>query len=86
MVTIIKRLANRNHNVQLYALSLAESLSKNIGIEIDRELASRVFTEVLERLITDPVRSIMLEPAINADYEPENIRIPMKMFANGLWI
>lgn len=67
-------------------MTLAESLSKNVGIEIDRELASRAFTQVLEKLITDRVRSVMSEPAINADYEPENIRIPMKKFANGLYV
>ncbi|KDQ51057.1 hypothetical protein JAAARDRAFT_140862 [Jaapia argillacea MUCL 33604] len=50
---IIKRLAHRNPNVQLYSLSLAESLSKNCGIELHRELASRAFTQALEKLITD---------------------------------
>ena len=87
IVTILKRLAHPNPNVQLYALSLALALSKNVGIEIHRELASKAFTQGLERLITDRVCSIMFkEPAINADYEPGNIRIPMKMFANGLWV
>ena len=52
---IQKRLAHRNPNVQLYALSLAESLSKNVGIEIHREIASKAFTQVLEKLITDRV-------------------------------
>ena len=60
IASILKRLAHRNPNVQLYALSLAESLSKNLGIEIHRELASRAFTQGLEKLITDRVRNIML--------------------------
>ncbi|KAH9479893.1 Class E vacuolar protein-sorting machinery protein HSE1 [Psilocybe cubensis] len=53
IAAVLKRLAHRNPNVQLYALSLTESLSKNLGIEIHRELASRAFTQGLERLITD---------------------------------
>ncbi|KIM38361.1 hypothetical protein M413DRAFT_420484 [Hebeloma cylindrosporum] len=53
IASILKRLAHRNPNVQLYALSLAESLSKNLGIEIHRELASRAFTQGLEKLIID---------------------------------
>ena len=51
----MKRLAHRNPNVQLYALSLSESLEKNLGIDIHREIASRVFTQGLEKLITDRV-------------------------------
>ncbi|KAF8961986.1 hypothetical protein BDZ97DRAFT_1905402 [Flammula alnicola] len=53
IAAILKRLAHRNPNVQLYALSLTEALSKNVGIEIHRELASRAFTQGLEKLITD---------------------------------
>ncbi|PPQ83806.1 hypothetical protein CVT26_004518 [Gymnopilus dilepis] len=52
---ILKRLAHRNPNVQLYALSLTEALSKNLSIEIHREIASRAFTQGLERLIVDRV-------------------------------
>jgi hypothetical protein len=66
-------------------LSLAESLSKNLGIEIHRELASRAFTQGLEKLITDRVRNIVSELVIDADYGPGNIRIPMKKFASGRW-
>ncbi|KAF6759449.1 hypothetical protein DFP72DRAFT_754926, partial [Ephemerocybe angulata] len=50
---LIKRLAHRNPNVQLYALSLAEALTKNLGIELHRELASKAFTQALEKIITD---------------------------------
>ncbi|KAF9480351.1 hypothetical protein BDN70DRAFT_805464 [Pholiota conissans] len=53
IAAILKRLAHRNPNVQLYALSLTEALSKNTGIEVHRELASRAFTQGLEKLITD---------------------------------
>lgn len=55
IAAVLKRLAHRNPNVQLYALSLAESLSKNLGIELHRELASKAFTQGLEKLVTDRV-------------------------------
>lgn len=53
IAAILKRLAHRNPNVQLYALSLAESLQKNVGIEVNREIASKAFTQGLEKIITD---------------------------------
>lgn len=53
IAAILKRLSHRNSNVQLYSLSLSESLSKNCGIELHRELASRAWTQALEKLITD---------------------------------
>ncbi|KAG6374792.1 hypothetical protein JVT61DRAFT_4170 [Boletus reticuloceps] len=53
IASVNKRLAHRSPNVQLYALSLAESLSKNCGIDLHHELASRAFTQALEKLITD---------------------------------
>ncbi|KAI8985676.1 hypothetical protein BD414DRAFT_488872 [Trametes punicea] len=49
----LKRLAHRNPNVQLYTLTLVEALSKNCGVEVHREIASRAFTQGLEKLITD---------------------------------
>ncbi|EIW58405.1 uncharacterized protein TRAVEDRAFT_58676 [Trametes versicolor FP-101664 SS1] len=49
----LKRLAHRNPNVQLYTLALVEALSKNCGIEVHREIASRAFTQGLEKLVTD---------------------------------
>ena len=57
MAAILKRLTHRNANVQLYTLTLTESLSKNCGLIINRELASKAFTAALEKLITDRVRS-----------------------------
>jgi signal transducing adaptor molecule len=55
IAAVLKRLAHRNPNVQLYALSLAEALSKNCTIELHREIASRAFTQGLEKIITDRV-------------------------------
>jgi hypothetical protein len=57
IAAVLKRLAHRNPNVQLYALSLAEALSKNCTIELHREIASRAFTQGLEKIITDRVCS-----------------------------
>ncbi len=48
-----RRLAHRSVNVQLYALTLAESLSKNCGSKMHREIASRAFTQALLRLASD---------------------------------
>ena len=56
VASVVKRLAHRSPNVQLYSLSLAESLSKNCGVDLHRELASRAFTQALEKLVTDRVR------------------------------
>lgn len=51
----LKRLAHRNPNVQLYTFTLVEALSKNCGLEVNREIASRAFTQGLEKLVTDRV-------------------------------
>ncbi|KAG6331937.1 hypothetical protein ID866_7151 [Astraeus odoratus] len=76
IAALLKRLAHRSPNVQLYALSLAESLSKNCGIALHRELASRVFTQGLERLVTDRTthdkvrkRALSLIAMWTADFE-----------------
>ncbi|THG98296.1 hypothetical protein EW026_g3870 [Hermanssonia centrifuga] len=53
IAAILKRLTHRTSNVQLYTLTLAESLTKNCGIEVHREIASRAFTQGLERLVLD---------------------------------
>ena len=63
IAAILKRLAHRNPNVQLYSLTLTESLSKNCSKELHTELASRAFTQALERLITDRVRNFILLPS-----------------------
>jgi len=51
--SIIKRLAHRNANVQLYTLELANALSQNCGKPIHRELSSRAFTDSLLKLAND---------------------------------
>ncbi|KAI9841414.1 MAG: ESCRT-0 subunit protein hse1 [Thelocarpon superellum] len=53
VATMIKRLAHRNANVQLYTLELANALSQNCGPQMHRELASRSFTDALLRLAND---------------------------------
>lgn len=54
-MAILKRLNYRNANVQLYALALAEALTKNCGVELHREIASRSFTQGLEKIVMDRV-------------------------------
>lgn len=51
--SLIKRLAHRNANVQLYTLELANALSQNCGKSMHRELASRAFTDALLKLAND---------------------------------
>lgn len=51
--SLLRRLSHRNPNVQLYTLSLADALSKNVGIAINRELASKAYTQGLEKLVVD---------------------------------
>jgi signal transducing adaptor molecule len=53
VAAMIKRLAHRNANVQLYTLELANALSQNCGLKMHKELASRSFTEALLRLAAD---------------------------------
>ncbi|KAI9851195.1 MAG: ESCRT-0 subunit protein hse1, partial [Vezdaea acicularis] len=53
VASMIKRLAHRNANVQLYTLELANALSQNCGPKMSRELASRSFTDALLRLTND---------------------------------
>ncbi|CAG8931124.1 unnamed protein product [Penicillium salamii] len=53
VAAMIKRLAHRNANVQLYTLELGNSLAQNCGLKIHRELASRSFTDALLRLAAD---------------------------------
>ncbi|KAM7207287.1 Autophagy-related protein 13 domain containing protein [Naviculisporaceae sp. PSN 640] len=51
--SLIKRMAHRNANVQLYTLEVANALSQNCGKPMHRELSSRAFTESLLRLAND---------------------------------
>lgn len=50
---LIRRLAHRNANVQLYTLEVANALSQNCGKPMHRELSSRAFTEALLKLAND---------------------------------
>jgi hypothetical protein len=69
IAAVLKRLAHRNPNVQLYSLTLTESLSKNCGKDLHTEIASRAFTQALERLITDRVCNLLhtISPRQDAD-------------------
>ncbi|KAK4110987.1 hypothetical protein N656DRAFT_712759 [Canariomyces notabilis] len=51
--SLIKRLAHRNANVQLYTLEVANALSQNCGKSMHRELSSRAFTDALLKLAND---------------------------------
>ncbi|KAK0628719.1 hypothetical protein B0T17DRAFT_523558 [Bombardia bombarda] len=51
--SMIKRLAHRNANVQLYTLEVANALSQNCGKDMHRELSSRAFTDALLKLAND---------------------------------
>ncbi|KDN43231.1 hypothetical protein RSAG8_06198, partial [Rhizoctonia solani AG-8 WAC10335] len=53
IAALLKRLTHRNANVQLYSLSVAEALSKNCDLTVHREIASKAFTQGLEKLATD---------------------------------
>ena len=53
VAALIKRLAHRNANVQLYTLELANALSQNCGPVLHRELSSKAFTDALLRLASD---------------------------------
>lgn len=53
VASLIKRLAHRNANVQLYTLELANALSQNCEAKMHIELSSRAFTDALLRLAND---------------------------------
>ncbi|WFD43454.1 hypothetical protein MPSI1_002116 [Malassezia psittaci] len=53
MTAVQSRLGHRNTNVQLYALTLADTLSKNCGSAVHHEIASRAFLQTLTRLAKD---------------------------------
>lgn len=53
VASMIKRLSHRNANVQLFTLELANTLGLNCETKINRELASRAFTDALLRLAND---------------------------------
>ncbi|KAM3507402.1 hypothetical protein MY10362_001784 [Beauveria mimosiformis] len=51
--SMIKRLAHRNANVQLYTLELAHALCQNCGKPMHREVSSRAFSDALLKLAND---------------------------------
>jgi len=51
--SLIKRLAHRNANVQLYTLELAHAICQNCGKPVHREVSSRAFTDALLKLAND---------------------------------
>ncbi|KAK9895200.1 hypothetical protein P389DRAFT_154014 [Cystobasidium minutum MCA 4210] len=53
ITAIQKRLQHRNANVQLYSLTLADSLVMNCKVDLHREISSRAFTQTLSRLVQD---------------------------------
>lgn len=53
MAAVQKRLSHRSANVQLYALTLADTLSKNCGDAVHHEIASRAFMQAITRLTTE---------------------------------
>ncbi|KZP01759.1 hypothetical protein CALVIDRAFT_17385 [Calocera viscosa TUFC12733] len=53
VAALLKRLAHRNANVQLYSLSLADSLVKNCKVDLRREIASKSFMAGVERIVLD---------------------------------
>ncbi|TGZ83858.1 hypothetical protein EX30DRAFT_315529 [Ascodesmis nigricans] len=53
VAALIKRLAHRNANVQLYTLELANAFTQNCGHRMHQEMASRAFTDALLRLAGD---------------------------------
>ncbi|KAG0268529.1 ESCRT-0 subunit protein hse1 [Actinomortierella ambigua] len=77
-ISLQKRMgANKNTNVTLYSLSLCESLSKNCGVKIQRELASRSFTQLLVKILNEKtthpaVRQRILELIQQWAYEFRN--------------
>lgn len=54
IAAIQKRVVHRNANVQLYAITLTDTLSKNCGDAIHHEIASRAFMHTLSKVVRDP--------------------------------
>ncbi|KAF9580282.1 ESCRT-0 subunit protein hse1 [Lunasporangiospora selenospora] len=53
VAVIQKRLAHKNANVVLYSLTLCESLAKNCGLKVQREISSRAFTSLLVKILNE---------------------------------
>lgn len=55
VAALVKRLAHRNPNVQIYALELANTLAQNCQRPLQQELAGKQWTTALERILNDRV-------------------------------
>ncbi|CAK9781860.1 hypothetical protein CC85DRAFT_287451 [Cutaneotrichosporon oleaginosum] len=53
VAALVKRLAHRNPNVQIYALELANTLAQNCQRPLHQELAGKQWTTALERILND---------------------------------
>jgi signal transducing adaptor molecule len=78
VAAMIKRLAHRNANVQLYTLELANALSQNCGIAMHRELASRSFSDALLRLANDRVSGAIMGTTPGSAHMPQNTHQQVK--------
>ena len=56
--SLAKRFQHKNVNVTLYSLSLADSLVKNCGLVMHREISSRAFMDTLVQKVTLSVRAL----------------------------
>jgi len=61
IAAVQKRLQHRNANVQLYALTLTDMLSKNCGDAVHHEIASRAFTQALARVVMDRATHLLVK-------------------------
>ncbi|PWN52383.1 hypothetical protein IE53DRAFT_403918 [Violaceomyces palustris] len=87
IAAVQKRLVHRNANVQLYALTLSDTLSKNCGLPVHQEIASRSFTQTLSRISLDrnthptvKKRSLSLIKQWAAEFDDESLGIMKETF------
>lgn len=64
LAAIQRRLGHRNTNVQLYALTLTDMLSKNCGTSVHHEIASRAFMHTLSRLVMERTTHALVKKRI----------------------
>lgn len=66
VAALVKRLAHRNPNVQMYALELANTLAQNCSKPLHEELSSRTWTTALTRLVNDRVSPMLCYAIIHS--------------------
>lgn len=64
LAAVQKRVAHRNANVQLFALTLTDMLSKNGGSAVHHEIASRAFTQTLAKVVRDKATHAVVKTRI----------------------